>query len=585
MIKLTLNGQMAALFPDTEIGITTMNPYFNEIGAFSYPFTIPYIPNQVILQHAARIQNVPSSFIWDAVLYVDGILILSGEAIAEGDVEDGAFPIILRSKQTSFAVLADTKNLQELEWGIEPNGSSYDDVVAKRTATLSGCYPDYNYICAPLYNEEAWNEKEQRDKIANYINKYNPVTELLQDVVNNDGNKANVITYNFYVRYILKRIIELFGYVLSSDEMAEIPDLNKWFMLSLNNMWGYFENNYKRAFPEVVVRDFLKLIRQFGIVIVLNEQHKEAHIKLVKNIFKSDKTNNLLSLGALTDVIVMSTPVTGYTYEYSEASDDYMLKNIEGYSPVVNTYSDLETPGRSTVGYSCFVTETGLYYITILEDKADDKDPDTYTWQELGTYRPYISGTNGTSNQIDVTVIPQRNETIRVTKSIWINTGNPPIPEQVTQTFDIKIEMPHLAQKMNDYYQIWYNGSKYEDWPVVLLFNWGLKVFTSEDSRIAVKYPVISGDAYDRDGNSKGTISMRTHGEKSIIWQLVKDEQDWIVRRKSKRQFFRLSIADYVNFNWADKQNIDSVNYLVNSLKYDITSKGISIIEAELFTV
>jgi len=582
MIKLTLNGQPVALFPDTKIGITAMNPYFNEIGAFSYPFTIPYIPNMGILQHAARIQNVTRSFIWDALLYVDGIQILSGEAIAEGDVVDGAFPIVLRSAKTSFIKLAESLKMQDLDWGIEnTNNMSEWDVRAMRSGTINGTCEYSNYVCAPLFNNAAWTEQEGRWFTSDYINKYDPETGLL---IGSTGDRSNTVTYNFYVRYILKRIIEFLGLTLENDDMSTITDLNRWFLLSLNNAWGTYSTHYKYAFPSLNVRDFLKVMREFGIVIITNDRLKTASIKLVRDVINTQIISSLLNDHALKDVPVMTTPTDGYTIGYKDASEDIITTTIAGDVITVANYAAIPPSGIQTRANIYFCTSTGRYYSTVLQKKADKADPDVYKWGNLGNYRPFVSGKGEEANDINVTVVDQRLESISVTKSIVVIVQQ--VPQTITKTWNIDIEMPEFNQKMNNFFEIWYSGSKYEEPPLVFLFNWGLRTYANtEDSRVTVTYPVVSGDAYGCDEALKGNISMRTTGEKSIITQLVKDEADWKIRRKSKRQFFNLSIIEYANFNWGEIQNISSVNYLVNSLKFDIGKNGISPVEAGLYTV
>ena len=589
MIKLTLNGQVCALFPDTKIGITAMNPYFAEIGAFSYPFTIPYIPNQGILQHAARIQNVTRTFIWDAVLYVEDIQILIGEAIAQGDVIDDAFPIVLRSAKTSFVKLAETKKLQDLEFGIENTDTlTAENVIAMRTGTLHQKYGESNYVCAPFYNNKAWTDQEGEWVHPDYINAFDPATSLLVDLA--DG-KSNTITYNFYVRYILKRIIELLGLTLESDDMSTIPDLNRWFLLSFNNAWGKYNTNYQFSFSQINVRDFLKVIRQFGIVIVTNDRLRTASIKLVRDFFRAPEISTLLNGNALKEIPIMSIPKDGYTIGYADSTSDLIVSPID--KPLVlhtviskilitvTNYAEIPIASSITTPYVYLTTSTGRYFVTILQKKENPEAPNVFKWENAANYQPFVSGAGEEKISIDVTVVGQRQETRTVTKSITV-TG----PQTITKTWDINIEMPEINQKMNNLVDIWYNGSKYEDTPLVFLFNWGVKVYANaEDPRVSVFYPVISSDAYGLDEVDKGSISMRTSGAKSIIEQLVKDEQDWMIRRKPKRQSFILSVLDYANFNWGEIQNISSVNYLVNSLKFDIGKNGISPIEADLYTV
>ncbi|HZK97519.1 MAG TPA: hypothetical protein VFC67_25180 [Prolixibacteraceae bacterium] len=589
MIKLTLNGQPVALFPDTKIGITAMNPYFNEIGAFSYPFTIPYIPNMEILKHAARIQNVTRTFIWDAVLMVNGVELMRGEAIAEGDVQNDAFPIVLRSAKTSFIKLAETKKLQDLEFGIENTDTlTAENVIARRTGTLYQKYGESNYVCAPFYNNKAWTDQEREWVIPDYINAFDPNTSLLVDLA--DG-KSNSITYNFYVRYILKRIIELLGLTLESDDMSTIQDLNRWFLLSFNNAWGKYNTNYQFSFSQINVRDFLKVIRQFGIVIVTNDRLRTASIRLVRDVFRSPSLSRLLNSNALKEIPIMSTPKDGYTIGYADSTSDLIVSPIDKplilhslISKILITvakYSDIPIASSITTEFVYLTTSTGRYYVTILQEKENSGSPNVYKWENVANYQPFVSGGGEEKISIDVTVAGQRQETRTVTKSITI-TG----PQTITKTWDINIEMPEINQKMNNLIDIWYNGSKYEDTPLVFLFNWGMKVYANdEDPRVSVFYPVISADAYGLDEVDRGSISMRTSGAKSIIEQLAKDEQDWMIRRKQKRQSFILSVLDYANFNWGEIQNISSVNYLVNSLKFDIGINGISPVEADLYTV
>ena len=582
MIKLTLNGQPVALFPDTKIGVTANNPYFNEIGAFSYPFTIPYIPNQGILKHAARIQNVTRTFIWDAVLLVDGVELLRGEAIAEGDVIDNAFPIVLRSAQTSFVKMSETKKMQDLDWGGDPGQVGWDEDLARRAYALSVCYPNYPYVCAPFYNASELTPRESYNNSPNYINKYDPGTGMMADF--NSEGKSPVVTYSFYVRYLLKRIIEIFGYTLTVDDVDTMPDLNRWFLLSLNFLGG--SKVYRYAMPQIVVRDFLKTLRQFGIAVIVDERRGTASIKLVRDIIRSAPVSNLLNKKALVEIPVMTTPKDGYVIGYKDGGDDFITQTIAddaAIQPVAN-FAALPAPsGVYSSGIIYKTASTGKHYCTVLQKKADDTDPDVWLWQETGLCREITSGAGEEKVEINITVIGQRWETNSVTKTQVIpNNGN---PISITKTWNIDIEMPTIDQKINSTFIFGSAAGKYEEPPLVFLFNWGMKShFCPADNRVFVDTPVISSDAYGRDETEKGALSMRTYGAKSIIEQLVRDEQDWIMRRKQKRQSFILSVLDYANFNWGEIQNISSVNYLVNSLKFDIGKNGISPVEADLYT-
>ena len=97
------------------------------------------------------------------------------------------------------------------------------------------------------------------------------------------------------MRWILKKIIEAFGYVLVRDDMETIPDLSKWVMLSLNSIEGYFGIDYKYAFPQVNVRDFMSTMRQFGIVVIIDEKLKQASFRLVRDLINTPQVSHLLN--------------------------------------------------------------------------------------------------------------------------------------------------------------------------------------------------------------------------------------------------------------------------------------------------
>lgn len=382
------------------------------------------------------------------------------------------------------------------------------------------------------------------------------------------------ITYNFYVRWILKKIIELFGFILDSDDMETIPDLNRWFLLSLNVDDAVRE--YKTAFPLITAREFLQIIRQFGIVLILNEKDGHASIKLIKDLFTGAAISNLFNNRSLSDILVFDTPTDGYIISYKNFENDLLVNE---YSPYLIEVTSLPTASAFTSGNTYHLVPSDRIYVALLQTKVLVTDPDVYKWTNIGMYLPYKSGNVEASIELNTRIIGQRQEAFSFTQS---RTGGGGVP--VTKIWAPEIELPETSQKMN--FMTWHYGkAKYEDFDLSFLFNWGLQRYDSNDSSFFTYHPVISGDCYTIEDIELGSISMRTHGTKSIITQLVKDEQDWILRRKSKRQYFNLSVGDYAQFRWNEIQNIGSVNYFVNSLKFDISRNGISLVEAELFTV
>ena len=576
MLQLFLDGQQVALALDTKIGITALNPYFNEMEAASYTFTIPYKPNEHILKYAGRIQNATRTFSCSAILIVDAVQILRGEAIADGDLQDGQFPIILRSAKTSFVKLAEANKLQEMDFGGDDPilYTNFVDLNDYRSLTLYGHYPDYPFICAPFYAPKAWNDVEGTDYIPNFINKFDMQTQKLDNSYSISVVSGHPITYNFYVRWILKKIIELFGFILDSDDMETIPDLNRWFLLSLNVDDAVRE--YKTAFPLITAREFLQILRQFGIVLILNEKDGHASIKLIKDLFTGAAISNLFNNRSLSDILVFDTPTDGYIISYKNFENDLLVNE---YSPYLIEVTSLPTASAFTSGNTYHLVPSDRIYVALLQTKVLVTDPDVYKWTNIGMYLPYKSGNVEASIELNTRIIGQRQEAFSFTQS---RTGGGGVP--VTKIWAPEIELPETSQKMN--FMTWHYGkAKYEDFDLSFLFNWGLQRYDSNDSSFFTYHPVISGDCYTIEDIELGSISMRTHGTKSIITQLVKDEQDWILRRKSKRQYFNLSVGDYAQFRWNEIQNIGSVNYFVNSLKFDISRNGISLVEAELFTV
>lgn len=583
MIKLTLNGQAVALFADTKIGITAMNPYFNEIGAFSFPFTIPYKPNEIILLHAARIQSTTTTknLIWDAILEVDGIQLLIGEAVAEGDftVRDGKFPILLRSAKTSFAKQAELLRMCDVDFGADTLSNPTDEQIINNYSNQNAVYPYSKYLCAPFYNNDAWPSESDYYKHPNYINQYDPVTGKVNISIETETESfTNVITYSFFVRFVIDQIFESLDMTIEDDDLGTITEMNRWFMLSLcQTNW---QNPYKYSFSQSSVRDFLTLLRQFGIAVIVNERTNSVSLKFVKDLFSSTSINPLFAGDGSSETIVFSFPADGYKISYKDATDDLIVQAVASNIIEVENFAALPSP---SVYYSDFnlmyrCISTGNYYVSILQSKEAETDPNVFKWESIGAYRQYISGNGEKPIEIGAAVLRQRLETRTITKTVTY------LGETITQTWDIDIEMPEINTNMNEALLLGLRG-KYIDLPYIFLFNWGVKTHYAPDPRVYATYPLTSGDCFRRDETSEGNLSMRTNGEKSIIQQLVKPEQDWLLTRKQKRQYFRISILDYANFVWSDTYPVANVNYLVNSLIFDITQNGISLVEAELYTI
>lgn len=372
----------AVLDKEQTISIERSSPIFNENGAFSYPFEIPYKENKYIFgdldapESDRKIRKGEYSF----ELYSYGVLLFTGDLdVDEGEIGDN-IGIQLRSKGNSFYEQADSLNCRDVKQAEQVAVSKYEMFESGtqghgiRLVTVSNIsleYPKANFcntrvICNPLEDKEV--------------------------IIEPDSTYAGIC---FYVMYFIKCLCNMFNFVVTENDMYEYEDFKRLaFFSTRRHVSTGYEAQYATSqnFPDVNVKDVINDLKYaFGIVFIYDEFSSRAKIKLLKNIFTSHKikkiSSNIISVSQLNKV---NKPIIiKYDADEENTSFNYHdFKNvieISDYNKIVDLYNKIESQKDNI---SCYIDRrTGNAY----RIKVDSETYDNPAIFEVGQFNSYAS--------------------------------------------------------------------------------------------------------------------------------------------------------------------------------------------------
>ena len=296
MIQLFLkkDATFQEVFPDfaNNIKLTKENPYFTQSDSYTLEIILPMavLKNRKFFDNLQRFDKSKNSESYDAMLIAENVTLMMGTAHIVG-VTDNQVKIQLLGGNSEVAFLSNNgdKYIDEMDLGIVPvppasdgvwdkgrksGFSLYDAIVTNDTAPYVGIRSQFIYV--PVYDEEN-----------NFIvNSGNFVTSWLS------GNITNVIACEvpqMNLLYILRLIIEKFGYTLQLNELNEKPFNRIYIANTVVNKAQLVIGDEPREgrnlgcriinklLPHWTVKEFLEQIQNFfNVTIVFDSVEKKA---------------------------------------------------------------------------------------------------------------------------------------------------------------------------------------------------------------------------------------------------------------------------------------------------------------------
>lgn len=98
-------------------------------------------------------------------------------------------------------------------------------------------------------------------------------------------------------------------------------------------------------------------------------------------------------------------------------------------------------------------------------------------------------------------------------------------------------------------------------------------------------YPYANGMPFDPTGNPIGEYALHWTSPTGLYEKWYRQWHEMIRYGKRVKATFKLSLSDYLKFNYKDKIRVGSMDYFVKSMKVSFTSKGLLPVECELVSV
>ena len=311
MLKLLIDSQEVRLSEDLGTDYFVTNPYFTRTGEHTYDIDIDLSDpvNAAIYGHIDR-ADVGTRYHHRSALLISehGVLMRGTEVILQ--LEDGHAKIQLVAGNSEMNYIAgDSLYLDMLDLGeIETLNSTV------ATQSLSGCYPDWDFVCCPIctYNDEETADYEFiADASSQLVGLANPLrftfgqNEVTVEVV------TNLPSPQPYIGAILRRAIEALGYTVNEDVFATNQRLSRMIMIHGENSekatsqsgdrMGFSTlKHYKNMVPHWSVAKFFEEVEKLcNVIIDVDHVNKTVNIRDTSSYFS---TNDMVFIPA-SDVI------------------------------------------------------------------------------------------------------------------------------------------------------------------------------------------------------------------------------------------------------------------------------------------
>jgi hypothetical protein len=552
------------MFPGTSLKYIYNSPAFSDspiVGDFSYGLSFPLSETNLKIFNFV---NLPSTYedttSYECELYDNGIFFLtalfkikSTVGKISGDIINTAYDFNnrIKTKTTKDLVMSDiTRHI----------GTAAQAVIASH----SSGYPEFHFAHFPVLNEILLDglhpEIEEDWHSVPYINYYSidPLTF-----------KVDVLFP--YLAYVIDTIFENFNIRITSNLVAQHPDLVKLCLINLFRDQKSPENyNLADSIAEISLEELLKGVNtNFGTCFFWDNRLKQVEMVYKKDLLEStefvDWTAKVLEYPDKPS----SETQLGYYLAFEFDGNDEIISSLQlPYGSLDNAvigeevnqpvnlpvYSNMELHA----GEIRFVTCEQVYYI-IVENSTDENNK--YYWWTRLSWNFFGKKTKEASTEILSGLSPAGMTVIDPKRTIWL------IP-QINQKLFTRAPSGALA-KLKIYEQNYQVAtvSITKSLPRIVFYR-GLA-----PNGYGENYPIGTSSHYLLQGQNSGSLSLTWDGDDGLYKNFHEKWLTWLETAKPFIFKIQLDVVDLIQMNKKRKIKIDSNFYLVKKIEIDLPIK------------
>jgi len=550
-------------------------------GGYSFPIDIPLDDiNTSIIGHLDRL-DVDSILLQDEYceVWIEGLLLEIGKANVKqcGPRTASLFMVFNELKDLSDVHLAalDYEGVRTIGTDAASRTAYADDTVENPM--------DHDFIFAPVYNPNYspfWNEGYPAQPQRNYQNFYSSDNDGFEEI------PISGITPFIRLDYLLNRIFQYQGFTL--DNQFQLTDELKLILLWNN----YNINTHYQAVPDVASAwdntvdlknhvpsraaiELLKaLVGTFALGLFYDPSNKSALLipfdTLIANPEAADWTSKTAQdFNYVTDRNFISR------WRYDVDTADGLSVRFGGQDFPQNIVMGEGLTARIMYGDGEFLLRRAIadntYYIIAI-GIGDANFNTAYTAQDqkqvvkTGSDKEYAS------------------ELIPLWNSHDIKTNGEDDFDHTDIRFQ-EIMLPAIEHEgfivnyVNPFSSIFPPLAPCMSFRVMMY-----RGFQPADVGIDYEYPMANTSAYNIRGEQVGDYSLQWDGDYGIYNKFWKRPYEMLAHKKDVTRSLNLTIRDLINFRFWHKIRIENQNYFMTRLRYTVTSKGLSPVEATMIT-
>jgi hypothetical protein len=541
MLSIVIAGQSLDLTDDFSLSLNLKSPLFNDVGDYSFPFKVPSTPRNIaVLGWKNRIASSRSIYeSYEVSLRWNGMVLYEGQLRIKS-ASNKSFEGTLYMNKGNFNFAIKDLWLNRIDLGSK-EFTSESEAINYFNLSLSHSYPQVDFSMPQIENSDFLDPPATDAELQAY-NLIFPDGKLHKTTT--DGKGRTLLLPFLYLKYVLNRIAENYGYRLQDDFFSSMEQLSRLVIYHSVNIselfFGLQQLYYCRFVPKVKISEFIAGLEKWfncsfhvdsmrGVIRIVGNKEVLLHSEVF------DFSKNILSIAQ-----EIPEEITGFTFMLGPDSGDKVyqakLDSEKGITDLIRGAVD----SISQIPPYPYIWLGDTYYIV-----------DTDSWVQLSV--------NPISFLIEWQTLP--NGPV-LTDKLFYKWG------------DDKNKFETSFSSLSDKFGIVSCGNlgTDKDKTTPRLFWVGQSGWWGQPQQ-------LRGLTYDV------TFSLRYTGSNGLINLFWKEWVDWIMNdRKSVKIEKQMDFIELKDLDFTKRYQVNGINYLISEVSVTMTQSSIRSAQLKCFT-
>ncbi|MEI6898395.1 MAG: hypothetical protein WCL00_00840 [Bacteroidota bacterium] len=371
MLSILVDNQSLDLSADFSVSLNLKSPIFNDVGDYSFPFKVPATSkNKVILGWKNRIASSNSIYqTYDGRIQWNGMELYAGQ-IKIKVAGDKTFEGTLYIDKGNFNYEIKDLLLHRIDFGSKTFDTD-QEAINYFNYSLTHFYPEMDFAMPEINNVDYYDPQTTNVDLMSYNHIF---TDGWLRKMSTDGTSKNILTPFLYLRFVLNKLAETFGYRLEDNFFSSSFELSRlviYHSVNLNDIiFGLQQIYYCRFLPQIKVSEFIAGLEKW-FNCSFHTDYNQKVIRIVSNkevLLHSeviDFSKNIISISQ-----EIPDPIEGFQFLSGPDSGDKVYQErleqekgiIEMVKGAVQSFSDIPAYPFTMLGDIYYVVDSNAWW-------------------------------------------------------------------------------------------------------------------------------------------------------------------------------------------------------------------------------